>query len=59
MTSAYQKESLHCIWNRVKTTAFKAHNTGKNLNTCISVFLIHETEIPVVIPVLQKQTFSQ
>jgi len=59
MTSAYQKESLNCIWNRVKTTALKAHNTGKNLNTSISVFLIYETEIPVLKSVLQKQTFSQ
>jgi hypothetical protein len=32
-----------------------AHNTGKNLNTGISVFLIYETGIPVLIPVLQKK----
>jgi hypothetical protein len=34
----------------------RAHNTGQNLYTGISVFLIYETEIPVLIPVFQKQT---
>jgi hypothetical protein len=38
----------------------RAHNTGQNLNTGISVLLIYETGIPVLIPVLipvfQKQT---
>ena len=35
----------------------RAHNTGQNLITCISVFLIHETGISVLIPVFQKQIF--
>jgi hypothetical protein len=35
----------------------RAHNTGQNFNTGISVFLIYETGIPVLMPVFQKQTF--
>jgi hypothetical protein len=37
--------------------ANRTHNTGQNLKTGISVFLIHETRIPVLIPVFQNQTF--
>jgi hypothetical protein len=32
----------------------RAHNTGQNLDTGISVFLIYETGIPVLTPVFQK-----
>jgi hypothetical protein len=32
----------------------RAHNTGQNLNTGISVFLIYETRIPVLTPIFQK-----
>jgi hypothetical protein len=35
----------------------RTHNAGQNLNAGISVFLICETEIPVLIKVFQKQTF--
>jgi hypothetical protein len=35
----------------------RAHNTGQNLNTGISLFLINETGISVLIPVFQKQIF--
>jgi hypothetical protein len=35
------------VWSYVRS-----HNTGKNLDTGISVFLIYETGIPVLIPCL-------
>jgi hypothetical protein len=40
------------------STPSRARNTGQNLNNGISVFLIHETGIPVLILKFQKQTFS-
>jgi hypothetical protein len=40
-----------------KNVACRAHSTGQNLNTDISVFLIYETGNPVLIPVFQKQIF--
>jgi len=35
----------------------RADKSGQNHNTGNSVFLIYETAKPVLIPVLQKQTF--
>jgi len=56
--SLWHSSTSEVIWGAFSRMSIsRAHKSGQNHNTRISVFLIYETAKPVLIPVLQKQTF--